>query len=200
MFEAISIVLGGLGLIQNAGSGKYQEQIADTLGEIKKILEKQEKSNSNESSIGFVPESLWLTWKHVVQKHTVVLVTGCHEFSEAFDRPVAYSLKLAIDQFGESVGMQPLNSLVISDYWVNREHKFSKWENIIAIGGPAINTTCASIIQQGTLLTSAEKFWIYRSGSRFAVYGHDPIDTLYAMRAFAEQFLMKYLKSVWVSE
>lgn len=113
MFDAISVILSGFGLVQNSGSGRVQKQMAETLESIRDILKRQ--SLSDELSLSSVPQPLWLAWRDALQKHTVILVAGCHEYSEIFDRPTAYALKFAIDRFGDAYNQAPLHAIVMGD-------------------------------------------------------------------------------------
>src|SRR3712207_1457140 len=118
MWEAISVVVSGIGLVQNASSDKMQKQMAETLEHIRDLLKRQVKDG--DLSPSQVPLLMWYNWHNPIQSHTIILVTGCHEFSEIFDRPTAYALKFAIDQFGDSVRRKPLHAMVIGDIWFSR--------------------------------------------------------------------------------
>src|ERR1044072_3654639 len=195
MFEPLSIILSGLGLMQNASSGKAQKQMAETLEHIRDILKGQ--SASKDSLLSFVPEPLWLTWRDAIKSHTIILVTGCHEYCEIFDRPTAYSLKFAIDQFGQSYNRMPLHSMVIGDIWFYREVGLSQRPLVLSIGGASINDVSKEICSRGSVIHSDGKWAIAKDNERYAIYGDDPLDTLSAMRAFAEHELMAYLNSAW---
>ncbi|MDQ3816426.1 MAG: hypothetical protein M3362_01895 [Acidobacteriota bacterium] len=195
MLEPLSIILSGLGLMQNAGSSKVQKQMAETLEHIRDILKGQ--SASKDSLPSFVPEPLWLTWRDAIKSHTITLVTGCHENCEIFDRPTAYSLKFAIDQFGQSYNRMPLHSMVIGDIWFYREPGLSHRQLVLSVGGPSINDVSKEICSRGSVIHSGGKWAIAKDNKRYAIYGDDPVDTLSAMRAFAEHELMPYLNLAW---
>jgi hypothetical protein len=194
MFEPVSIILSGLGIMQNAGSGKVQKQMAETLEHIRDILKRQ--STSKDFLLSLVPEPLWLTWRDAIKSHTIVLVTGCHEYSEIFDRPTAYSLKFAIDQFGQFYNRMPLHAMVMGDIWFYREASLSQRPFVLSIGGAHINDVSKEIISQGSVIHSGSKWAIEKDNERYAIYGDDPADTLTAMKAFAEHELMPYLNLV----
>jgi flagellar motor protein MotB len=59
MFEPFSIILSGLGLMQNTGSSKVQKQMVGILEQIRDILKNQPTSKA--SLLSLVPEPLWLT-------------------------------------------------------------------------------------------------------------------------------------------
>jgi len=193
--DIVSIVLSGLGLVQNAGSDKVQQEMVKSLESIRDILEKQ-ASGADPSRL-FVPDPLWLTWYNALQSDTIILVTGCHEFSEIFDRSAAYALKFAIDQFGAPFNHQPIHAMVMGDIWFHRDTKFTTRPFVVSVGGPNVNTVTHSITSKGNIIHRGNKWKITRDNKRYAVYGDDPVDTLYAMKAFAERELLKYLSSVW---
>jgi hypothetical protein len=195
MFDAISVVLGGIGLVQNAGSGKAQRQMAETLENIRDILKRQ--STSTDLSLSSVPQPLWLAWRDALQRHTIILTTGCHQFSEIFDRPTAYALKFAIDQFGQSYNQAPLYTMVMGDHWFYRDDDFSQRPFVLSVGGPRINTVTERIVAKGKVVHRGNKWTIAKRDQRYAIYGDDPADTLTAMKAFAEHELVNYLDSVW---
>ena len=195
MFDAISVILGGFGLVQNAGSGKVQRQMAETLEDIRNTLKRQ--SASSDWTLSSVPQPLWLAWRDALQSHTILLTTGCHEFSEIFDRPTAYALKFALDQFGEFYKRTPLYTVVMGDYWFYRDSNFSERPFVLSIGGPRINTVSERIVAKGKVVHRGNKWTIAKRNQRYAIYGDDPADTLTAMKAFAEHELVNYLNSVW---
>ena len=195
MFDAISVILGGFGLVQNAGSGKVQKQMAETLDSIRDILKRQ--SSSSDLSLSSVPQPLWLAWRNALQKHTIILVTGCHEFSEIFDRPTAYALKFAIDQFGQFYNQPPIHAMVMGDIWFHRDSSFSQRPFVLSVGGPRINSVSEHIVSSGRFIHRGHKWSIAQKENRYAIYGDDPADTLSAMKAFAENEMVNYLKRIW---
>jgi hypothetical protein len=197
MFEAISVILSGISLLQNTGSGKVQQQMAETLNNIKDILNRQ--SAASDSLLSFVPQPLWLSWEEALKSHTIILVTGCHEFSEIFDRPTAYALKFAIDQFGQFYNQVPLCAMVMSDIWFYRDDHagFSQRPFVLSIGGPAINTVSSEIVSQGNIIHRGSNWTIAKRADWYAIYGNDPADTLASMKAFAERELTNYLNRAW---
>jgi hypothetical protein len=195
MLDAISVILSGFGLVQNAGSSKVQRQMAETLENIRDTLKRQ--STSSDISLSSVPQPLWLAWRNALQSHTILLTTGCHEFSEIFDRPTAYALKFAIDQFGQFYNRTPLYTMVMGDYWFYRDNNFSERPFVLSVGGPRINTVTERIVAKGKVVHRGNKWTIAKRNQRYAIYGDDPADTLTAMKAFAEHELVNYLNSVW---
>jgi hypothetical protein len=195
MFEPLSIILSGLGIMQNAGSGKAQKQMVETLEHIRDILNRQ--STSTASVPSFVPEPLWRAWRDAIKNHTIILVTGCHEPSEIFDRPTAYSLKFAIDQLGQYHNRMPLHAMVVGDIWFYREASLSKRPLVLSIGGAQVNDVSGEIISRGSIMHNGNRWAIAKSSERYAIYGDDPLDTQAAMKAFAEHELMSYLNRAW---
>jgi hypothetical protein len=195
MFDAISVLLSGIGLVQSAGSEKVQKQMVETLESIRSMLNRQVVARDR--SQNFVPDNLWLTWQDTLQSHSIVLVTGCHELSEIFDRPTAYALKFAIDQCGEVFQKVPLHAFVMGDIWFQQDPKFTARPFVLSIGGPKMNMVSAEIVAHGSTVHSGKTWSIVQQGNRFALYGQDPVDTLGAMQAFADLELMKYLNRIW---
>ena len=195
MFDAISVMLNGFGLVQNAASGKVQKRMAETLEQIRDMLKRQ--SASSDLSIPSVPQPLWLAWRNALHPHTILLTTGSHEFCEIFDRPTAYALKFAIDQFGQFYNRTPLYSMVMGDYWFYQDSNLSERPFVLSVGGPRINAVTDHIVAEGEVVHTGNRWTIAKRNQRYAIYGDDPADTLTAMKAFAEHELVNYLNGVW---
>src|SRR6266581_643940 len=117
--------------------------------------------------------------------------------AEVFDRPTAYSLKFAIDQFGEAYRLKPVYAVVMGDYWFYRDGTNHDRRRVLSIGGPKVNNLTSEILTSGEVIRSERSWVIARSNRRYVIYGDDPSDTLAAMKVFAEQELLKYLQWAW---
>ena len=196
-FEILSAIIDGLGLAGNIGTRKWRSSISSNLDEMVALLRAQ--SQYDAESIGhWLPKDAWRDWENVLQPSTVILVTGCHYLCEVFDRTTAYVLKTIIDRIARKhYELMPLYSLVVGDvcYW--KDDRINCHRNVLSIGGPTVNSLTQDIAQNGQASIDTGKISIVEQGHRCAIYGHDPIDTLEAMKQFSSSKLMNFLQRAW---
>jgi hypothetical protein len=193
--DVISMLLNGVGLLRSASSAKSEAKMVALLEEIRTLLAVPEDSSENSAIDMFLARHLWERWSDVLRRDTIMLVTGCHELPETFDRPIAYAIKFAIDHIGQDRRHQPLHSLVMGDRWF-REN-FADWPLAISLGGPVINNLTGDIMSRAAVLHRGDRWTIAKVDRRYAVFGNDPKDTLEAMNVFSERELVGYLNAAW---
>jgi hypothetical protein len=131
---------------------------------------------------------------------TIFIITGCGFLPEQFDRPSAYELKAAIDDFGRSVGRTFLRSIVMGDIFFMEHSDKQGHPNVISIGS-GINALTRTITDHGEQLAKAgpDKRWeIFGHGNRLALFGRRAEDTYDAVTWFKERMLQRYLKRIWI--
>lgn len=136
-------------------------------------------------------------WAQEIVRDTILIVTGCYERAEMFDRPCAYELKMSIDH--TKVSKAFLRSVVMGDIWFCDHIDSTGHPNVISIGSPGINHLSRIITERAELVRgSADGPWqIMRYGNRWAVFGHLAEDTYDAINSFRERDLPGFITEIW---
>lgn len=136
-------------------------------------------------------------WQSDIDPGTIVLVTGCHQRPELWDRPIAYQLQRAIDREGERVSREFLRSVVIGDIWFLERSGYSDHPNIISIGSSGVNPLTQQIIEQGQDVHADQRWRVVQGGRRWALFGDRAEDTRAAVRWFQRNCLTGFVEEIW---
>jgi hypothetical protein len=138
-------------------------------------------------------------WQQDIDPATIIIVTGCHHLPELYDRPCAYELKKTIDRAGDSMQLDFLHSVVMSDIWLKRLSDTADYHNLIGIGSPAVNSLSGKVVAHGKVVRPrpGDRWQVVRSGNRWALFGHDAEDTHKAVISFKKNDLPEFLEQVW---
>ena len=186
-----SFVLEAISILQNLSGGRAQGRMAEDLRTMREIMERQ--FGVADPAYLLAPQELWSLPYRELPQQAIVFVTGCHLYSEMFDRPIAYGLKLALDR-ARGAHETP-SSVVMSDIWLNREPSLGSDRVVLSIGGPRINMITGQIIQKGAVVRRGTRWQIVRDGRRYAIFGDDPADTLQASQQFVRHELTEALSA-----
>ena len=131
---------------------------------------------------------------------TVMIVVGSSIPQEVADRPLAYSLKQAIDKHGK--GEEWRHAVVVSDLAYESDALIQGCPTI-AIGSIAATAVSARLVNVlPTALTIKKRIFVqlditYRD-RRVLLWGTDPTGTEAAVDTFLSKgYLEKYLKHIW---
>lgn len=132
-----------------------------------------------------------------VDVRTVLIVVGYGIVAEEQDRPIAYDLKLAIDQRAEGAR----RSVVVSDMWLLNQDMADLFP-AIAVGGPGANALSAQIYEDlPVAFTRDQRVFVQmnaEAGKRAALWGMDPAGTREAVETFVKDgHLDRFLDMVW---
>lgn len=132
---------------------------------------------------------------------TVLIVVGSELVPEEKDRPLAYTLKRAIDAQGRNAYQR---AIVVSDRWFLDNEIFQACPSII-IGGPGVNAAAALFYKKLPVVwTSSEKGDSFVQATfndtiaRAALWGMNQQATGVAVDAFVEHgYLQNMLTAAW---
>ena len=136
-------------------------------------------------------------WQSDIDPGTIVVVTGCNQRPELWDRPVAYELQRAINREGEKVLREFLRSVVMGDIWFLERSGYSDHPNIISIGSSGVNPLTQQIIEQGENIHKDQRWRVVRGKRRWALFGDEADDTRAAVRWFQKNCLAGFLDEIW---
>jgi len=140
-------------------------------------------------------------WIHEIAPDTIIIVTGCHNVPETFDRPSAYELKAAIDDVMKSAKRTFLHAIVMGDLWFfTKESNIQNHRNVISIGSSAVNSLTGIIESKSgkPVQQDANGRWqILRDGNRWALFGDRAEDTYDALSRFKDRDLPGFLGEIW---
>lgn len=143
--------------------------------------------------------NLYLPNKIVLK--TVIIITGCSELPEIYDRNFAYGLKEYIDKRRKEKNINYLTSLVMGDWYFDNWSYHKGHPNVISIGSRKVNKISRSIennpevekIEYGT----DKKWQILRLRNRWCIFGEKAEDTIEAVEFFKKQFIDNFLDRLW---
>jgi hypothetical protein len=130
---------------------------------------------------------------------TIIIVTGCHSTPEIFDRPTAYGLQTAIDDFAKSSGRIFLSSVVMGDIWFVRDASTQNHGNVISLGSKDMNGLTGIIAGAAKAVRedTSKRWQILRQENRWALFGDRAEDTYDAVCSFKRNDLPGFLEVVW---
>jgi len=156
-------------------------------------------------------DNIWKLDK-IINKNTILIITGCHIFVELLDKVAAYKLKDAIDSQGNYQDRK--RAIVMGDTQfiadTNPNHSDDVQEKklinlpLISIGGPAANLITQDLKERHDEIYRHGHFtFAYRDDNgirKVAVWGHLAIDTQNAVDEFIkskENGLKHFLEKIW---
>jgi hypothetical protein len=139
-------------------------------------------------------------WLFEITRETIIIVTGCYNLAEIFDRPTAYELDTAIHELGRLNSRKFLRSIVLGDLWFIMNHSnVQDHPNVISIGAFSSNGLTRIMAGSAKSVKQAEdgRWQILREGNRWALFGNLAEDTYDAVFWFKNHELLSFVDEVW---
>ncbi len=133
---------------------------------------------------------------------TILIVVGTDIKPEEADRPLAYSLRDAINS-SPDFGKHPFRKCIVISDALYRHDKIIQICPTIAIGGPGVNSAAAEFVEKLPVYLSKDNRYFIQLESDFAdprvsIWGMDRASTKEAVEMFiANGILDEFLKAVW---
>lgn len=169
-------------------SGLVDSGLEAALGD---LPETEEESNAEESGPGIDPNNL------------MMIVVGAHLRAEVADRPLAYRLHAAVNEWLEKhqdAITEPFVPVVCSDVWyVN--HRSLQRRPTISIGGPGVNALSAyyadkldpSLVEENHFIIQLDPEFV---DLRACVWGMNHDLTVKGLDVFIDRYLDGFLRAV----
>ncbi len=139
-----------------------------------------------------------MTGRYFDLRSTVLIVVGHTILAEEEDRPIAYTLKQAVNARAEAA--EGRAAVVVTDVWL-MNNELGEFFPAIAVGGPAVNDLTAKLYEQLPVVFARDRQVFVQMAAeekRAALWGMDEAGTREAVGFFVKDGLLEpFLDLAW---